>query len=104
MALFDPLPSLEDIAWAVSFAAAGRATLLLRATREALTLRRLLWVLLWEAPISVAMGLIGLGLAQWAGLTGGGAAVTIALLARLGPDFLDPLLEALVPALKRAKP
>ena len=104
MSVFDPLPSAADVVWAISAACAGRATLLLRATRRAFTLRKVLWTALWEVPIACAMGLIGLALAQWAGLSAGGATLCIALLARLGPDVIDPLLEHLVPALKKAKP
>lgn len=103
MALFDP-PSWPDVGWSLAAAAAGRATLLLRVTREAVTLRRVVWTLAWEVPITSACGVIGWGLADWAGLSGGGATVCIALLARFGPDRLDPLLETLVPALRRAKP
>lgn len=104
MSLFDPLPSLADVAWAFSAAFACRATLLLRVTRDTVTMRRVLWTLAWEVPIASAVGMIGLGLAQWANLSAGGATLTIALVARLGPEALDPLLGHLVPVLKKAKP
>ncbi|WP_419900766.1 phage holin family protein [Roseomonas sp. USHLN139] len=104
MSVFDPLPSVADIAWAFSAALAGRATLLLRVTRQAVTPRKILWTLFWEVPTACAMGLIGLALAQWAGLSAGGATLCIALLARIGPDAIEPLLGHLVPALKKAKP
>jgi hypothetical protein len=50
------------------------------------------------------MGLIGLlALAQLVDLSAC-ATLCIALLARLGPDVINPLLEHLVPALKKAEP
>lgn len=84
MALFEP-PSGWDVAGSLAAAAAGRA-------------------LLCEVPITAAVGLLGYGLATWLSLDGGAAVVLIALLARFGPDRLEPLLEVLVPALRRIKP
>lgn len=103
MALFEP-PSGWDVAGSIAAAAAGRSLLLLGARREGLTVRRALWTLCWEVPVTASIGLLGYGLATWLALDGGAAIVLIALLARFGPDRLEPLLEVLVPALRRAKP
>jgi len=102
MALFDP-PSLADVGWSLAAAAAGRATLMLRAARRTMTWHWVLWTLAWEVPITAACGIIGWGLADWAQISGGGATVLIALVARYGPDRLEPLLEQMLPTLGRRK-
>ncbi|MFC4168402.1 phage holin family protein [Teichococcus aestuarii] len=103
MAIFEP-PSGWDVAGSLAAAAAGRALLLLSAPREGVTARSALRTLLWEVPVTAAIGFLGYGLARWLALDGGAAIVLIALLARFGPDRLEPLLEVLVPALRRTKP
>jgi hypothetical protein len=104
MPMFDPPPALDDLLMAIAAAAAGRLTLMLRAARRGLTLHFILWTLFWEVPVTAALGLMGWGLADWLSLQGGGAVVLIALLGRYGPERLEPLLETLVPQLRRTKP
>lgn len=104
MAMFDPNAGWGDLGLSLAAAAAGRGLLMLRATRKALTLRRVVWTLAWEVPITASIGLLGWGLADWLNLSGGAAVVLVALLGRFGPDRLEPLLELLIPAAHRAKP
>lgn len=102
--MFDPPPAWDDLLMSLAAAAAGRITLMLRAARRAMTWRAALWTLLWEVPIIASLGLLGWGLADFLSLQGGGAVVLVALLGRYGPERIEPMLEALVPQLRRPKP
>ena len=104
MSMFDPPPPLSDLLLSILAAAVGRVTLLASAPRGPITLRRALWFLAWEVPLTCAVGMIGYWLTSWADLTGGAAAITIALLGRKGVDVLEPLVDALLPQLRRSKP
>lgn len=104
MSMFNPPPAWDDLLMAIAAAAAGRATLMLRATRRGLTLHGILWALFWEVPCTASLGLVGWGLADWLDLRGGAAVVLVALLGRYGPERLEPLLETLVPQIRRTKP
>jgi hypothetical protein len=103
MALMEGGPDWHDAAWAFGAALAGRASLMLGIKSDTLTWRSAFRVVLWEIPATFAMAFLGYGVATWLDLHGGPAILVIALLSRYGPDRLDPILEALVPALRRSK-
>ena len=75
---------------AASAAGAGALGLLGRALRLARADRRPLgWSLLWELPVAIGMGIVGKGLADYAGLDGFPEyAVTISI-AYVGPRVID---------------
>lgn len=104
MPMFDPAPPFGDLLMSLLAAAVGRMTLMLRAVRRATTLRSLLWLLLWEVPITASLGLLGWGLADWLNLQGGAAFVAVSLLGRFGPERLEPVFDTLLPQLRRPPP
>lgn len=97
----DPHPSLAEAAASLVAAAAGRALLLGRATRENITLQKLLTVLIYEIPLIGGCAAIGALACGAVGLDGSPALVVIGVLANKGPALLDPIVEAFLGALRR---
>jgi len=103
MAIFET-PALSDTLISMAAAAAGRASLLLRVTKQSLTLRSVMWTVLYEIPITASMGFIGYSTAIALGFGDQQVCVLIiAMISRWGPDrILEPVLENLIPAIRKA--
>lgn len=82
----DIVAFLKGYAVAVTMAALGRA-LVAAVQRPAIS-----WALLWEIPVVLAMGAIGVGVAEWLGLQGHVSGALVALLAYFGPSRLPGLI------------
>jgi hypothetical protein len=97
----DPLPSLGEALASLAAAAAGRGLLLFGATRERVTRRRILMLLVYELPLIGACAVMGALGCSAVGLEGSPALVIIGLLANKGPAVLDPLLGGLLEPRRR---
>lgn len=95
----DPLPDSWVMAKALAAAAAGRALLLLNATRaEAPTLAKVIGIALYELPLVCAFALLGWHVAGLIGAESEEWRVTITvMLAWAGQRGLDLLLQRLFP-------
>jgi hypothetical protein len=97
----DPLPSLGEALASFAAAAAGRGLLLFGATRERVTRRRLLLLLVYELPLIGACAVMGALVCGAVGVEGSPALVIIGVLANKGPAVLDPLLGDLLEPRRR---
>lgn len=99
----EPLPSVAEAGASLLAAAAGRALLLAQVSRDSINPRRVLTVMLYEVPLIAGCAGMGALACHAVGVEGSPALVIIGVVANKGPAVLDPLIDALLAALRRPR-
>ncbi len=84
--------------WAALGGLFGRLLFFARAGR-----RRWSWSLLWEIPIAIVMGILGMAVAEYLRLTGNVAFGAIIAVSYVGPRVIDSLLDLALQKLRQSR-
>lgn len=104
----DAPPSITEIIYSLTAAAAGRAMLLFGVHHGKISVEDLVKVVVWELPMICACSFFGGMMAYAAGIDGYFGLLIIGVLANKGPAAFGPLFDAffevLVSWIKKRKP